>query len=418
MSLIKNSIWNLIGTVASAVVMIPAMGFFARQLDTESFGLLTLVLAFVGYASVLDGGFARAVIREVARSGDDRLTIRRIMSSAIWVVMFLGLFFGCLVWVASPWLVQWIKVDELSSSAIAGFKWASFIVLPVLLGMLGMAPLEGLAQFVKLNIVRSVGYAIVFASAILAVLVDNTFTSAVIGLLIGRVLMAAVCWWVSRSYISSGLPRFDLAIFSQLYRFGGWVTVSNLISPMMDYLDRFVLSAVSGAQSVAFYAAPAEGVQKLQTLPGSVARALFPMLSDKVGLVALKLALKAVGLQAVVGLGIAVVLVLFGDALMGIWLGPEFAIKSGEVIRILGFGVLFNSVAMIPQTALQALGKAKATAAVHLTEVIPFVGLLYWLTDSYGIEGTALAWVVRTFVDLCLMGWIYYRQIMKNETVS
>lgn len=417
MSLIKNSSWNLIGTAASAAVMIPALGYFARQLDTESFGLLTLVLAFVGYASVLDGGFARAVIREVACAGSDLLAIKRLMSTAFWVVFFLGVVFGSLLWISSPWLVHWIKVGDLHADAVTGFQWASCIVLPVLLGLLGMAPLEGQALFARLNVVRSLGYAIVFTSGIVSVSLEPTFTSAVIGLLVGRVLMTGLCWWVSRFYMSAGLPMFYRTEFAHLYRFGGWVTLSNLISPLMDYLDRFVLSSIAGVQSVAFYAAPAEGIQKIQSLPGSVARALFPMLSSKVGSAALKLALRAVGLQSLVGLSIALVLVLYGDVLMGLWLGAEYALKSGQVIQILGFGVLFNAVAMIPQTALQALGKAKASAAVHLVEILPFLALLYILTDWYGIEGTAFAWVLRSFVDMCLMGYIYYYQTMKAEAV-
>lgn len=398
--------------------MIPAMGYFARQLDTEAFGLLTLVMAFLGYASVLDGGFARAVIREIACVSGDELAIQRLMSTAIWVVVFLGVIFGCLVWISSPLIVQWINVSDAPSKAVIGFKWASCIVLPVLLSMLGMAPLEGQALFARLNIVRFLGYAIVFASAMITVSIEATFTSAVIGLLIGRVLMAALGWWESRAYIGAVVPRFYRTEFARLYRFGGWVTVSNLISPLMDYLDRFVLSAIAGVQSVAFYAAPAEGIQKTQSLPGSVARALFPMLSGKVGSSALKLALRAVGLQALVGLSLSLVLVLFGDVLMGLWLGPEYALKSGEVIQILGFGVLFNAVAMIPQTALQALGKAKTTAAVHLAEILPFIGLLYLLTGWYGIEGTAVAWVLRTFMDMCLMGWLYYCQIAKPEAMG
>lgn len=397
--------------------MIPAMGFFARQLDTESFGLLSLVMAFVGYASVLDGGFARAVIREVACARGDELAIQRLMSTAIWVVVLLGVVFGCLVWVSSPLIVQWIKVGDAADKAVVGFQWSGCIILPVLLSLLAMAPLEGQALFARLNIVRSLGYAVVFTSAIVTVSIEPSFISAVMGLLIGRTLMAALGWWISRTYIGSGMPRFHHAEFAHLYRFGGWVTVSNLISPLMDYLDRFVLSAIAGVQSVAFYAAPAEGIQKVQSLPGSVARALFPMLSGRVGALALKLALRAVGLQALVGFSLSLVLVLFGDVLMGLWLGPEYALKSGEVIQILGFGVLFNAVAMIPQTALQALGKAKLTAAVHLAEILPFVGLLYLLTGWYGIAGTAIAWVLRTFVDMCLMGWLYYNQIMRTESV-
>lgn len=413
MSLVKNSSWNMIGTAASAAVMIPAMGFFARELDTQAFGLLTLVMAFVGYASVLDGGFSRALVREVACAKGDLQVIQRLISTAIWVVAFLGAVFGLLIWLSSHWIVSLVDGVASPDDAILGFKWSSLIVLPLLLSMVGMAPLEGQLKFAQLNIVRSVGYALVFGVAIIAVGVEPTFTSAVIGLLIGRILMGCLCFWVGRAYVQQGTPKFYWTECVHLYRFGGWVTVSNLISPLMDYLDRFVLSTVAGVQSLAFYAAPAEGVQKLQSLPGSVARALFPMLSGNTGASALVLALRAVAIQSLVGLCVAFVLGFYGQELMGAWLGQEYAEKSGQVIQILGFGIMFNAVAMVPQVALQAMGKAKSTAIVHMIEILPFIGLLYLLTAQYGITGTAVAWVIRTFADMCLMAAFYYWHVTR-----
>lgn len=62
-------------------------------------------------------------------------------------------------------------------------------------------------------------------------------------------------------------------------KYGGWITVSNVVSPLMAYLDRFFISNIIGASNVAFYTAPAEGVQRLSVFPGALSRAIFPKLS-------------------------------------------------------------------------------------------------------------------------------------------
>ena len=68
--------------------------------------------------------------------------------------------------------------------------------------------------------------------------------------------------------------------FIRMMKFGGWLTVSNIISPIMVYFDRFVVSNMIGASKVAFYSAPAEGVARLVNIPFALSRALFPKLSN------------------------------------------------------------------------------------------------------------------------------------------
>lgn len=47
----------------------------------------------------------------------------------------------------------------------------------------------------------------------------------------------------------------------------------------MVYMDKFVMSSVLGAKSVAFYAAPAELVNRMTIFPVAISRAVFPRLS-------------------------------------------------------------------------------------------------------------------------------------------
>lgn len=66
MSLLKNSIWNFGGYIIPTIVALPALGYIARELGAERFGLFALCTAIVGYASIFDAGLTRAVIREIA----------------------------------------------------------------------------------------------------------------------------------------------------------------------------------------------------------------------------------------------------------------------------------------------------------------------------------------------------------------
>lgn len=43
-----------------------AFGLIARKIGVELFGLYTLAMIFIGYASIFDAGLTRAVVREIA----------------------------------------------------------------------------------------------------------------------------------------------------------------------------------------------------------------------------------------------------------------------------------------------------------------------------------------------------------------
>lgn len=390
--------------------MIPAMGFFARALDTESFGLLALVLALVGYASVLDGGFARAVVREIAALGGAHEDAAKIVATALWVVLAIGGLVALLFLGFVPWLVSLIQVSQdIYVGAIDGFRLAGLMVPVILATMVWLAPMEGLNRFAALNLIRALGFALMFGASVVAVLVDPSFVSAVVGLLVGRVLMAALSWWASRSIMGLGVGAFNRDALQALYRFGGWIAVSNLVTSLLDYLDRFVLSIIGGASSIAYYAAPADGMQKMQSLPGAVARALFPLLSARQGQDQRRLMMVALTLQALIGIGVAVFLIGFGDRIIALWLGADYVEASSLVLKVLAVGFAFNAMAWVPQTALQALGFARATAFVSLSQMLPYILLLVGLTTEFGLVGTAAAWAIRAFVDLCALGWVYRR---------
>ena len=79
MSLIKNSAWNLAGFAIPILIAIPAIGYLARALGVEKFGIFTLAYAVVGYASIFDAGLSRAVIRAVAMNTSDEPKLIKIL---------------------------------------------------------------------------------------------------------------------------------------------------------------------------------------------------------------------------------------------------------------------------------------------------------------------------------------------------
>ncbi|QCT22033.1 flippase [Jejubacter calystegiae] len=418
MSLIKNSGLNIGGYIIPTLIAIPALGFLSRSLGSEQFGIFTLAMAIVGYASIFDVGMTRSVIREISIYRDNEQEKNKIISTALIVVMILGCIGSLVMSCSASFISEFLKISvDLKSSVVSSLKILSLAIPIFLVNQVLLAFLEGEEKFLNINIQKLISSSFLAGlPALLVFIFNHSLSYAISGLLLGRVLALFVNVLFSLSLLRKIGLRFYKENFIRLVKFGGWITVSNIISPLMSYFDRFIVSNLQGAHLVAFYSAPSEGVTRLSIIPGALSRAIFPKLSyaknysDRQRQINL-------GYKLLLGVCIPIVIVgiVFSQQILTIWLGKEYAGISSDIFQVLLIGFLFNSVAQIPFATIQALGKAKVTACLHLAEVTPYLLLLYILIAQFGILGAAYAWTARMFCDMTLLQ-IISRRIMKKDT--
>lgn len=398
MSLIKNSIFNLSGFIIPTVVAIPSLGILARALGTELFGIFTLAFAVVGYASIFDAGLTRAVIREISlyRHDDDEQV--KIISTASVSVLALGCIAGIILYFITSYVPGFLNVSTGNVSDVqSSFKVLAITIPVFLLNQIWLAYLEGHERFAVINIQRALSSSSIAAIPAFLVLLHNSLYYAILGLLVGRVISLIMSFYFSREII---LRNFKLSkvTYLRLLKFGGWITISNVISPVMVYFDRFVISHLLGANKIAYYTAPSEAVSRLLNIPTALSRALFPKLSagnvDRKKLEKLSYLLMAACCLPILIIGIP-----FAEKILVVWMGNDYAGEPAKILKILLIGFLFNAMAQIPFSKIQAIGKAHITASLHMLELVPYLLMLYYLTVNYALTGTAIAWSLRVIVD-------------------
>ena len=127
-----------------------------------------------------------------------------------------------------------------------------------------------------------------------------------------------------------------LRLIRELLSFGGWITVSSVIGPLLASFDRFVIGVVLGASAVTHYVLPFNLVGHIWILPQSLSSALFPQFaalgagdrSDRLkieSLRALTLLVTPTVLLGIVGV----------EAFFIVWLGRDLAAVSAPVAHIL-----------------------------------------------------------------------------------
>lgn len=412
----RNTLWNFVGHALPLVVGIATIPFLIRALGTERFGVLTLAWVVIGYFGLFDFGLGRALTKLVAEKLGSGISGG--MSELVWTALALmaglGLVGAVVLWILTPWLTTEILTmpDPMRPEASGAFRLLAVtipivITTPALRGVLEAHQRFGLVAAVRIPL-----GVWTFLGPLAVTLVVKDLVSLVLALSAARV----VAWIVYLFLCTRVVPELrhvrlqrDPEALKRLLSFGGWMTVSNVVGPLMVYLDRFVIGAVMTMAAVAYYATPFEVVTRLWIIPTAIVGVLFPAFS--IDLVrdrarAARIFERGISYVFVLLFPVTLLVVVFAPEGLTLWLGDEFARESAPVLRWLAVGVLVNSIARVPFVLIQADGRPDLTAKLHLLELPLYLGLLTWLLYVKGIEGCAMAWMLRCTVDagaLCYM---------------
>lgn len=413
MSLKKNTTWNLIGSGAPLLVGLITIPFLISKLGIEAFGVLTLIWALIGYFSLFDFGLGRALTQQIAAMRSVGLTdqIPRRMKAGMVFIAMTGLAGGGLLAILSPMLSQsWLNISEgLKESALFSFTIAS-IGIPlttITTGLRGV--LEAYEDFKIVNILKVVLGILNFVLPALSVIAFGPILEyAVLSLVLSRVAVIILHFIFANSKLSTQWLRekFEYSDIKILWQFGAWMTVSNVVGPLMVTADRFVISSVLGATVVAYYSVPFDTLMRMLIIPSALTAALFPKITALIAVdlsAAEKLYVKSMSIVSMVFIPLMLIIALSAHFWLSVWLGTGFADSAWVVTSILSIGICFNGMAQIPHAVIQAKGNARLTAVIHLTELILYIPLLFIAIEYYGIAGAAGVWGLRAIADLLIL---------------
>jgi O-antigen/teichoic acid export membrane protein len=412
--LARNTLLNLIGQAAPLLVGVVTLPFIVGGLGAERFGLLSLSWVVLGYFTIFDLGLGRAATKYVAEAlaRGDKERVPRLVWSAM-IVQAIGGGLGMIVLAAiTPLLVDHVfnLPPTLAAEAKVTFYLLAIAVPAVLVSSSLTGVLAAAQRFDLVNVVGASFSAINSLLMVVAVMSWNWHLPQIVAMLVAsRFLASGAYYWLCVRVFPAlkGLPRCHRQELEPLIGFGGWVTVSSIVGPILVYLDRFMIGALLTLAAVAYYSAPYEIVTRLWIIPGSLVATLFPAFSVLSGQgqserLAHFFARSTQWVLLTLG-SVVVVLIVFAHDILQVWLGPPFAQESTRVLQILAVGVLINSLAHVPYSLLQAQGRPDITAKFHLAE-LPLHGLLvWWLISLWGTTGAALAWTIRVSVDALLL---------------
>lgn len=408
----RNAVLNFGGHAISLIIGIATVPLIVKDLGTDRFGIISLAWVILGYFTVFDFGFGRAMTKYVAEAlnKSEERQISRLAWTTLTAQVILGSMGSIVLSPIIPLLTGYFlnMPRELLAEANTTFT-VLLISIPIVLVSSSLSGLlEAAQRFDLLNLIRIPTNASTFLMPLIGLLFGFKLPGIITLILISRIL-SLFAYFMLVIRLFPNIKKFCLSygIFRSLLSYGGWVTLSSFLSPILVYIDRFLVASILSTAAVAYYTAPYEAVTRLWIIPLSLAMTLFPAFSaiqgnqnsERVGNYFVR-ALKYV----LISLGpIVLILILFSKNILQLWLGNDFALNSSVPLQILAIGVLINSLAQMPYILLQAIGRPDIPAKFHLLE-LPIHLIIAWIfINRWGITGAALAWTTRITLDAFLL---------------
>jgi O-antigen/teichoic acid export membrane protein len=413
--LFKNTSYNLLTQGFLVLIAIWAIPILVHKLGDEKFGILTLLWALVGYFSFLDLGISRAntkYLSEAITLSDKNLSARIVWTSLTFSAG-IGILSMLVVFLGTPFLL--LRVFKVTPLLYGETSRAFFYAALSIPFMLIYGTVKGVQMaFLRFDLVNAFQggmSAFQWVGSVVLVWLGMGLQEIVFMTFLLRMISAVT----SFSLLSSQIPSFfqsinlwDKVIYQKLLKFGGWVSVSQLISPLFMYLDKILIGSFLTLTAVAYYSVPQEAFSRLLIIPMSLSIVLFPIFSGQTVLEEnLKkmsdLYFRSVKYLILLILPVTLFLIIYAKNILYVWVGAEYCEESSLVFQIIACGFFFNSLAQIPATILHAFGRPDLTAKFHLLELPLMVLMNVILIPWIGIIGAGIAWSIRVALDAFLL---------------
>lgn len=409
MSLRIHTVYNLAGQLAPLAVSLATIPSYLGTIGETRYGVLAIAWLLISYLGLLDLGLGTAAAQRLSALGTAQpAQTAKVFWTALLTTVMLALPAVVIAWPAAHALVAHglPMSDDLRAELLDALGWMVAAVPVVTVSSVLTGALQSHERFLELSVASVISAVGVQVLPLLAALALGPHIGVLLpAVLFGRLLASAYLWRCCLRHVARGHPpcwRQD--IVRDLLRFGGWASVTAVVGPIMVVADRFAIGALLGPRAVSQYTIPFQLAERSTVLAGALNSALMPSLARASSQAERdELALRALHLLAVL------ISPLFGTAMvligpfLGWWVGPEMAANSTRVAQMLLAGFWINSLAFVPYTLLQATGRPDVVARCHLTELAPYLALLFAGLHFGGMLGAAMAFTLRVLADFLLL---------------
>jgi O-antigen/teichoic acid export membrane protein len=372
-----------IGTqVASLALRLGSLAILARLLDPKDFGLIAMVTAIVGVLNLFkDAGLSMATIQRLSISTKQ-------MSTLFWINVLVGVLLASLLSALAPLLAAFYNEPRLLGVTLVLALEFLFVGITAQHAAL----LQRQMRFGSIALIDIISLLAGIAVAINMAASGWGYWSLV-GQSIATVGICTLCTWDAVRWVP-GLPSREVGVSSML-RFGGFVTLNNLVVYIAYNLEKVLLGRFWGAEALGIYGRAYQLICiPTDTLNSSIFGIAFSALSriqddpkrQK------NYFLKGYSLLLAVTLPVTIACAVFANDMIIILLGAKWK-DSVPIFQLLAPTILIFALINPFAWLLYSTGRAGRSLKIAFV-IAPLVIASYFIGLPYGPKGVALAYSV------------------------
>ena len=391
-----------------------------RSLGETQYGAWALLISMVGYLGLLDLGVRSAVTRYIAKfhAGGDHERANRLYSAALRIFAVAGtvavvLSFGMAallghVFNIPPELIGTARVVTVISGVTVAIALVSGVFGGVVIG------LERFDYYNAIEIIISAVRALTIVTVLKTG--NGLIALALVQLGAGLARGLANVWFSWKLYPQLHLsPRgWDRESAKLIFQFGLAASLLHVMGSLMLYSDSLVIGAFLPIGMITYFSIASGLSEYARSIVSGVSTTLTPRIS----------ALQAGGQQSdlqvallttarvssLVVLPIVVTFVLRGASFIGLWMGPQYAELSGQILIVLSATLATLSGYQIVTAAMLGMGRQSGLIPVFIVEAVTNLVLSVIWVRAFGVIGTAMATMIPRVIISTLVGPWYVKR--------
>lgn len=395
-----NSVsWNFLSSIIKQGSNLIISIILARLLDPSYFGIIALIMIFIGTSQLIqDAGFSAAIVQKEQIKEEE-------LSSIFWLNLFLSCFLSILLYLLTPYIVIFYKEPILSS--LIPIMSISLIIIS--LSAVNKALLEKGLMFNKIG-VTTISSAIISGCTALIL----AFTGWGIWALVIKNLLANLIETILFIYFAKWYPKlyFRIKDIIELLKFSLNWTGTRLLSYMSIKIDDILIGKFLNTKMLGLYSLSYNfiliplGLVKVQ-----FANVLFSLLSKfqdnhkQFASTYIKFSAILVLIMAPLSLGLFII----SDSFVLLFLGMKW-IKAIPLIKIFCIATLFQSIGF-PGVLLSAKGLTGIAFKLSLFfRGLWILFMLFGLING-GIKGASYGVLIAAIVHSICMNYFALQYI-------
>lgn len=397
--------------------------FMLRMMGQSEYGLYSLVASVVSYLTVLDLGFANAIVRYTAKFRAEGKIREQYEMFGMFFLLYIGisiltLFVGSILYFNIDTLFnQSMNETELYKIRIMMLLMIFNLAFTFPMSIWG-AIITAYENFVfqkLVNIIRIILNPIVM---IIMLLMGYRAIGMVVVTTAFNVVTLLINWWYCRNklHIQVLFGQFHWGFFKEVSVYSFWIFLNAIMDRIYWSTGQFVLGMFKGAATVAVYAVAIQ----LQTIYMGFSTAISGVFLPKVtGMVTRNNSEKEISdlfirtgrIQYIIMAFILTGFIVFGKYFILIWAGPDYE-QSYWIALCFFIPLTVPLIQNLGITILQARNQMKFRSIVYI--LIAFVSLFISIpmAKQYGGIGCAIGTSIALIAgQIIIMNIYYYRKI-------